>query len=63
MEFVEVTAQGDYNFFLYQLLRLLGLTAPDSITISRTTQMRYTYQQYKNLDYCPGSTTFGPYTS
>ena len=63
MEFIEVTAQGDYNFFLYQLMRLLGGTAPDSITISRTTQIRYNYQQFTNTAYCTASTTYGPYSS
>ncbi|HEU4345309.1 MAG TPA: TadE family protein [Candidatus Binatia bacterium] len=63
MEFIEVTAQGDYNFFLYQLMRWFGATVPDSVTISRTTQIRYTYQQYTNTDYCTASTTYGPYSS
>jgi Flp pilus assembly protein TadG len=63
MEFIEVTAQGEYDFFFYQLLRLFGSTAPDAVTISRTTQIRYNYQQYKNTDYCTGSTTYGPYSS
>lgn len=63
MESVEVTAQGDYNYFLYQLLRFFGSTVPDSVTISRTTQMRYTYQQYTNTDYCTAPTTYGPYSS
>lgn len=60
MKFIEVTAQGDYNFFLYQLIRLFGGTAPTSITISRTTQMRYTYQPYANTAYCTTPTTYGP---
>ncbi len=63
MEFIEVTAAGDYNFFLYQLMRLIGGTAPNSFTISRTTQLRYTYQQYTNTDYCTSATTYGPYSS
>jgi Flp pilus assembly protein TadG len=63
MEFIEVTAQGDYNFFLYQLMRMFGGTVPDSATISRTTQIRYNYQQYTNTAYCTGSTTYGPYSS
>jgi Flp pilus assembly protein TadG len=63
MEFVEVTAQGQYNFFLYQLMRLFGGSAPDFVTISRTTQMRYNYQQYTNTEYCTGPTTYGPYSS
>jgi len=63
MEFIQVTAQGDYNFFLYQLMRLFGGTTPDFITISRTTQMRFTYQPYTNTDYCTTATTYGPYSS
>ena len=63
MEFVEVTAQGNYNFFLYQLMRWFGATVPNSVTISRTTQIRYTYQQYTNTNYCTASTTYGPYLS
>lgn len=63
MEFIEVTAQGDYNFSLYQLMKLFGGTVPNSVTISRTTQIRYNYQQYTNTAYCAGSTTYGPYSS
>jgi Flp pilus assembly protein TadG len=63
MEFIEVTAQGDYNFFLYQLMRLFGGTVPDFVTISRTTQIRYNYQQYTNTAYCTTPTTYGPYSS
>jgi Flp pilus assembly protein TadG len=63
MEFIEVTAQGDYNFFLYQLMGLFGGTVPNFVTISRTTQVRYNYQQYMNTAYCTGSTTYGPYSS
>jgi hypothetical protein len=61
MEFLEVTAKGDYHFFLYQLIRLFGGNAPDSVTISRSTQMHYKYQPYTNNDYCTGATTYGPY--
>ena len=63
MEFIEVTAQGDYNFFLYQLMRLFGGTVPDSVMISRTTQICHNYQQYTNTAYCTTSTTYGPYSS
>jgi Flp pilus assembly protein TadG len=63
MNFIEVTAQGDYNFFLYKLMGLFGSTVPDSVTISRTTQIRHDYQQYTNSDYCTTSTTYGPYSS
>jgi Flp pilus assembly protein TadG len=60
MKFIEVTAQGDYNFSLYQLMRLFGGTAPNVVTISRTTQMRYTYQPYADIAYCTTQTTYGP---
>ena len=63
MNFIEVTAQGDYNFFLYKLMGLFGSTVPDFVTISRTTQIRHDYQQYTNIDYCTASTTYGPYSS
>ena len=71
MEFIEVTAQGDYNFSLYQLMKLFGATVPNSVTISRTTQIRYNYQQFADplrasnthTDYCTTATTYGPYSS
>ena len=63
MNFIEVTAQGDYNFFLYKLMGLFGSTVPDFVTISRTTQIRHDYQRYTNSDYCTASTTYGPYSS
>jgi len=63
MEFVEVTAQGQYKFFMYQLVRLFGGNAPNSRIISRTTQMHYKYQPYINNDYCTGATTYGPYSA
>jgi hypothetical protein len=58
MQFIEVTAQGDYSFFLYKLMGLFGSTVPNSVTISRTTQIPYTYQPYTNTAYCTASTTF-----
>jgi Flp pilus assembly protein TadG len=61
MEFLEVTASGNYNYFLYQLIRLFGGTAPNSVTISRTTQMHYKYQPYTNSVYCTAATTYGPF--
>jgi Flp pilus assembly protein TadG len=63
MEFVEVTAQGEYKFFMYQLMRLFGGNAPNSLTISRTTQMHYKYQPFTNHDYCTEPTTYGPYSA
>jgi Flp pilus assembly protein TadG len=63
MEAIEVTAQGQYKFFLYQLVRLFGGSADNSVTISRTTQMHYKYQPYTNNDYCTTATTYGPYSA
>jgi hypothetical protein len=48
---------------LYRLMRLFGATAPNSLTISRTTQMRYKYQPYMNDDYCTVPSSYGPYSS
>ncbi len=49
MQSVQVTAEGDYSFFLYQVMRLFGLAAPDSIQITRSTRMRYEIQPVTNL--------------
>lgn len=46
--FVEVTAGGTYNFTLYKFMRLFGLTAPDTLPITRTTRIRYEFQPYLN---------------
>ena len=50
---VEVSAQGTYNFFLYQLMRMVGFSAPDSAVISRATRMRYEFQPVTNSVLCP----------
>jgi Flp pilus assembly protein TadG len=63
LEMIEVTAQGQYRFFMYQLMKLLGGISADSITISRTTQMHYKYQPYTNNNYCTNATTYGPYSA
>ena len=63
MQFIEVTAQGQYDFSLYRMMRLFGASAPNAMAISRTTQMYYKYQPYVNNDYCTGATTYGPYSS
>lgn len=63
VEYVQVTAQGNYNFFFYQLLRLVGLSAPDSKAISRTTQMRYTYQPFNNTTNCTATSINQNFTS
>jgi hypothetical protein len=44
IQFVEVKVQGDYNFFLYQIINLFGGNAPNSVLITRTTRMRYNFQ-------------------
>jgi Flp pilus assembly protein TadG len=46
--FVEVTAGGTYNFTLYKFMKLFGLTAPDTLSITRTTRMRYEFQAFLN---------------
>src|SRR5687768_14558861 len=42
--FVQVSGGGTYNYFLYQIIRLLGFSAPDSQPIIRTARMRYAAQ-------------------
>lgn len=44
MRSVKVEVMGTYNFFLYQLLGLLGFSVPDSIEITRATEMRWDLQ-------------------
>jgi len=63
VEYVQVTAQGSYNFFFYQLLRIFGLSAPNSTVISRTTQMRYTYQPFDNTTACTSTSVNQSYSS
>jgi Flp pilus assembly protein TadG len=41
MQVVTVAVSGEYNFYFYQLLRLLGLSVPDNVVITRSTTMRY----------------------
>ena len=48
MQVVEVTATGTYDYGLYRLMGLVGVTVPPSAPISRTTQMRYNYQRPEN---------------
>jgi Flp pilus assembly protein TadG len=48
MQVVEVTTTGNYDFGLYHLMELIGVTIPPSEAISRTTQMRYNYQRPEN---------------
>lgn len=46
--FVEVTAGGTYNFTLYKFMRLFGLTAQDTLPITRSTRIRYEFQPFLN---------------
>jgi Flp pilus assembly protein TadG len=48
MQVVEVTATGTYDYSLYHLMGLIGVTVPPSAPISRTTEMRYSYQRPEN---------------
>ena len=41
---VTVKIEGQYKFSFYQLLRLMGLTVPNAITITRQTSMRWEHQ-------------------
>ena len=41
---VTVTVSGTYNYFFYQLLRMMGNTTPDSVNIVRSTSMRWEHQ-------------------
>jgi Flp pilus assembly protein TadG len=44
-QMVQVTVSGNYNFFFYQLLHLMGITGDlNSTPITRTTSMRWEHQ-------------------
>jgi Flp pilus assembly protein TadG len=44
-QMVQVTVSGNYNFFFYQLLHLVGITGDlNSTPITRTTSMRWEHQ-------------------
>jgi Flp pilus assembly protein TadG len=55
---VEVTAQGNYNYFFYQLMKLLSISPPSQIAITRTTKMWYNHQPDQNGGQTGTSTTF-----
>jgi Flp pilus assembly protein TadG len=61
-KFVEVQAQGTYNFFFYRLIGLLGFTPPDAIAISRTTRMSYEFQPTTNTSPCTAITATGTHS-
>jgi Flp pilus assembly protein TadG len=41
---VTVTVSGNYNYFFYHLLRVMGPTTPDTVNIVRSTSMRWEHQ-------------------
>ena len=41
---IQVTVTGDYNYFFFQLLRLIGGSAPNAQSITRTAIMRWEHQ-------------------
>jgi Flp pilus assembly protein TadG len=45
---VEVTAQGNYNYFFHRLIGLLGMSPPSQLGITRTTKMWYNLQPDQN---------------
>jgi Flp pilus assembly protein TadG len=44
MRLVKVEASGKYNYFLYQLIRLIGGTASNDTPITRAAELRYELQ-------------------
>ena len=58
-QYVEVRAQGTYNFFLYRLIALMGFSAPSPIPLARTTRMRYEFQPDANTGNCATATATG----
>ena len=41
---VTVTVSGSYNYFFYQLFRLMGIAVPNSVNIVRSTSMKWEHQ-------------------
>jgi hypothetical protein len=41
---VEVSVSGEYNYFFYRLLRVMGTPTPDTLSIVRSTSMRWEHQ-------------------
>ena len=58
--FVQVVGGGTYNYFLYQIIRLLGFTAPNTQTITRTARMRYAAQPATYNTPCTSATVTSP---
>jgi Flp pilus assembly protein TadG len=64
MQVVEVTVTGTYDYTLYHVMELIGVSVPPSAPISRTTQIRYNYQRPENNTPICAATGFDqPYSS
>jgi len=55
-QYVEVIAQGTYNFFWYNFVKMFGMSLPNS-GIVRKTRMRYEYQPDANSAACSTTAT------
>jgi Flp pilus assembly protein TadG len=58
--FVEVVGGGTYNYFLYQIVRLIGGTVPNTAPITRTARMRYAAQPATYHAPCTSATVTSP---
>lgn len=52
MRTVKVNVTGTYNFFLYQLVGLIGLPKADEMDITRSAELRYELQPVTYSDPC-----------
>jgi hypothetical protein len=52
MQNVSVSAQGSYIYFFYQMVRLIGVTVPNTTQIRRTSHMRYEFQPFTYSNPC-----------
>lgn len=51
-QWVRVSVTGNYNYFLYQILRFFGFSTPNNVSITRVADMRYVYQPATNNSPC-----------
>jgi hypothetical protein len=54
-ESIEVQVRGNYPFTFYRLMNFLGANVPTSLTLTRSTRMRYNYQRYEQNQTCTSS--------
>jgi Flp pilus assembly protein TadG len=52
LRLVKVEVTGKYDFFLYQIIRLIGATVPNNTTITRAAELRYELQPVTYSDPC-----------